>query len=773
MQHHARIIQICWILAGGMLVVGCANPSTDEWQDRLESYVEHELQQQEIPSLALTIVEGNAFEWSRGFGQAPDTVSGVTVFRAASVSKLFTAMAVMQLAEQGVVSLDAPVTDYLAEFRPHNLFEQPVTLRQLLSHQSGMVREPPVGHYFDDTDPGLKATVESLHGTSLTTPPASGTKYSNAAVSVAGYVVEQMSGQPFEAYVQEHIIDILQLSSTSFSARPDLRARLGTGYMWRYDTATLTRAPVFELGMGPAANLYTTTADLGRFARALFAIERDELPDILSAASLRTMWTPQFTAQSPDHGFGLGFHVTSQDSWRMVGHAGAMYGYATRIWVIPERQLAVAAVATVDAANAVVDRIAHYALSLKLAEQEQAALPEAEQAVPVDSALARHLDGTYQHGGATLRLVERDSRLFMDFDALRYELRMQGDHLVNYGRLGSGHLALHPLGDTLRVNTESWVRQPAAVPPRVPSALVDYIGEYGWDHNVLYIYEDKGALHALIEWFFRYPLEQAGPDTFRFPDHGLYHHEGLTFVRDADGQVTEANLSGVAFKKRGTGQAPGSTFRIVPQIPVDQLRAKAAVASPPDATGAFRAPDLVPVTAMDSTIRLDIRYATDNNFMGAPFYRSAQAFLQRPAAEALAVASRRLAAYGYGLVVYDGYRPWHVTKMFWDATPDSLRLFVANPQNGSRHNRGCAIDVGLYHLASGALAEMPSGYDEFTARAFPDYPGGTSRGRYHRELLRDAMEESGFTVYAAEWWHFDYKDWRAYPILNDTFEALD
>jgi D-alanyl-D-alanine dipeptidase len=110
--------------------------------------------------------------------------------------------------------------------------------------------------------------------------------------------------------------------------------------------------------------------------------------------------------------------------------------------------------------------------------------------------------------------------------------------------------------------------------------------------------------------------------------------------------------------------------------------------------------------------------------------------------------------------------------MFWEATPDPLRIFVANPAAGSRHNRGCAVDLTLYDLASGQPVEMTGGYDEMSPRSFPDYPGGTSRQRWLRGLLRGAMEAEGFTVYQAEWWHFDYRDWRKYRIGNQTFEEL-
>jgi zinc D-Ala-D-Ala dipeptidase len=167
-----------------------------------------------------------------------------------------------------------------------------------------------------------------------------------------------------------------------------------------------------------------------------------------------------------------------------------------------------------------------------------------------------------------------------------------------------------------------------------------------------------------------------------------------------------------------------------------------------------------------------VRYATANNFLGAPVYTSAKAFMQRPAAEALKRVSAKLKDSGYGLLVHDAYRPWYVTKVFWDATPDDKKIFVADPSQGSRHNRGCAVDLTLYDLATGKPVQMVSTYDETTDRAAADYPGGTSLQRWYRHLLREAMESEGFAVYPAEWWHFDYKDWRSYPIMNVRFENI-
>lgn len=213
-------------------------------------------------------------------------------------------------------------------------------------------------------------------------------------------------------------------------------------------------------------------------------------------------------------------------------------------------------------------------------------------------------------------------------------------------------------------------------------------------------------------------------------------------------------------------------FRIVPQRPIVQLREEARALSPPGEDGNFRPFDLVDLTTLDPTIRFDIRYAGSNNFLGVPVYEQARAFLQRPAAEALLRAHRNLAAAGYGLLVHDGYRPWHVTKVFWEATPVAQRDFVADPNKGSRHNRGCAVDVTAYELATGAVVVMPSGYDEMNERAAADYGGGSRRARARRDLLRRTMEAEGFTVLENEWWHFDYRDWRLYPIGNVAFSEI-
>lgn len=193
---------------------------------------------------------------------------------------------------------------------------------------------------------------------------------------------------------------------------------------------------------------------------------------------------------------------------------------------------------------------------------------------------------------------------------------------------------------------------------------------------------------------------------------------------------------------------------------------------PPKEPGPFLPTDLVELVKLDPMIKLEIRYATKNNFLGRPLYKEARAFLQRPAAEAVVRANKALRAKGYGLMVHDAYRPWHVTKVLWDNTPSDKKIFVADPDIGSRHNRGCAVDVTLFDLKTGQAVTMPSEYDEMTERSHADYAGATPEATRLRTLLATTMTAEGFAVFATEWWHFDLKGWKEYAILDLEFSEI-
>jgi len=315
----------------------------------------------------------------------------------------------------------------------------------------------------------------------------------------------------------------------------------------------------------------------------------------------------------------------------------------------------------------------------------------------------------------------------------------------------------------------AYPQSPIPKPQPPPAAWRPLIGEYGAGAERLLVREDGGRLEIVLG---RSPYTLTPAQDAFTVDSGPDGGAKVRFERSPGGGVARMDVGTRFLPRRPVGTEEGVVFRIAPLHPVDSLREAALAMRPPPQPRGLRRPDLVDLTTLDPRIKLDIRYATTNDFLGSAMYTSARAFLQRPAAEALLRALRRLVPLGYGLVIHDAYRPWYVTRMFWDATPDSMHMFVANPDSGSKHNRGCAVDLSLYDLSTGAEVRMTGGYDEFSPRSYADYPGGTGLQRWYRALLRTAMEREGFKVIPEEWWHFDYKDWRRYPVLNLSFEEL-
>lgn len=181
---------------------------------------------------------------------------------------------------------------------------------------------------------------------------------------------------------------------------------------------------------------------------------------------------------------------------------------------------------------------------------------------------------------------------------------------------------------------------------------------------------------------------------------------------------------------------------------------------------------MIELRELSTSIKLDIKYAAPDNFVGRPVYTEARTFLQRPAAEALVRVHNELKKQRLGLLIYDAYRPWSITKLFWEVVREDQRSYVADPAKGSKHNRGCAVDLSIYDRKTGKPLPMPSGYDEFNERASPEYSGGTDEERKNRDLLRRSMEAEGFTVNANEWWHFDYNGWQDFAIYDISFSEI-
>ncbi|WP_419251757.1 M15 family metallopeptidase [Caulobacter sp. ErkDOM-YI] len=288
------------------------------------------------------------------------------------------------------------------------------------------------------------------------------------------------------------------------------------------------------------------------------------------------------------------------------------------------------------------------------------------------------------------------------------------------------------------------------------------VGQYGDKAAPVTVFERDGALHLFAKDLPVARLTALGGGRYAIASGGA-----LILEKGA----IRMNGTRLAFQDFGA-ETQAAIQRAVRADPL-ALRQRALAATPPVETETRLPADLVDLTAIDPRIRLDIRYAGSNNFMGIPLYERAAAWLQRPAAQALGRVQHALAGKGFGLLIHDAYRPWFVTWMFWEATPPESHAFVADPARGSRHNRGCAVDLTLYDLKTGKPVEMPSRYDEFSDRAYADFIGGTTRQRALRAMLRDAMTAEGFEVLTDEWWHFDYRDWRRYGIGTATFTELD
>ncbi|MGY6551606.1 MAG: M15 family metallopeptidase [Erythrobacter sp.] len=182
------------------------------------------------------------------------------------------------------------------------------------------------------------------------------------------------------------------------------------------------------------------------------------------------------------------------------------------------------------------------------------------------------------------------------------------------------------------------------------------------------------------------------------------------------------------------------------------------------------ASDLVDLARHDPRLKLDIRYASADNFMGRVLYPEAKAVLQRPAAEALSRVQTRAEAAGYGLLIFDAYRPWRITRQMWEETPSEKREFVADPRTGSRHNRGCSVDLTLHR--DGVEVVMPSPYDDFTPAAYRSNTAAPPEALAASRMLEEWMVAEGFIPLANEWWHYDWKDWRDYPIMDVRLEDV-
>ena len=702
--------------------------------------VEQERAARNIPSIVVGIVDRSGLVWSGGAGHADAEgklpVDARTPYRVGGLTQLLTAELMRSLVARGAVDLDAPVTRYLPAFVPRNPFGGEITLRQLLDHRSGLVREPPKGNYFDAEGATLAEAVTSLNGTSLVAKPGSQYKYSNAGYAVLGRVIESVGGDSFDALMRKAVLETLQMSSTSLH-----EVAVAHSLVAPLDGERFT-APVFDMAIAPAVGAYSNITDLARLAQAL--LSRDQKPSGSDTLDRRAV----------------------------IHHAGAIYGYTSDLTLFPADGLAIITIVAMDDAVPVLSRVRDFAARQVFAAQKKQRKPALLKSESVPTALAHRLEGHYSDGARSVEIRILDQRLFLEAPGLAGELRQRaGRVFVDDMAVYNENIQIDAKAAAISIDGISYRRAERLKPAEPGEEQAGLIGEYGWLHNFIRIYERDGDLYARTAGSSHQKLDRVAKDAYRFPGDGPFAREDIRFMRDERNLAAALSLSGFALPRRDFGAETEARSRASAQF-VPELLSAARKMSPPEQPPKLRKPQLVEVNQVEPTTLLNVRYATHDNFMGHPFYDSPRFFLQKPAADALIRAHRKLAKQGFGIALIDGYRPWYVTRMFWDSVPPESRPFVADPAQGSRHNRGCAADISMFDLASGEIVEMAGRYDEPSSRSSPLYLGGSSLQRWRRDLLKQAMEAEGYDVYTNEWWHFDYGEWRQYPVMNFEFGEI-
>ncbi|HIU64403.1 MAG TPA: hypothetical protein IAB06_05165 [Candidatus Avacidaminococcus intestinavium] len=307
------------------------------------------------------------------------------------------------------------------------------------------------------------------------------------------------------------------------------------------------------------------------------------------------------------------------------------------------------------------------------------------------------------------------------------------------------------------------------------------LGLYKGNGELLLVRENDGRLNILYRYLeedhdYRqsnvFPLKKERYDVYAIREAGaLTSTEGtVRFERDKEGYGISCNVGGNRYTRVFFDAEKEEPFKVEVIKPLTELRQEIEKATMPVQTAEAKA-ELVNLTQLPQ-LKLDLRYATAQNCFSEPLYTEYKAYLNKDAVNALAKVTERLADYGYGLVVWDAYRPWKVTKLAHDALTEDYKKILPSGEEGSIHNTGNAVDLSLYNLETGELVDMISDFDEPSPRQYGSFAGGTSLQRWQRNLLQQIMSVHGFTPSEMEWWHFDYLADTKYQLLDIPFNEL-
>jgi len=269
-----------------------------------------------------------------------------------------------------------------------------------------------------------------------------------------------------------------------------------------------------------------------------------------------------------------------------------------------------------------------------------------------------------------------------------------------------------------------------------------------------------------------FPLAKEHYDEYQVFEAGaLTNTEGsVKFERDKEGNGISCIIGGNRYTRKFFGSEKSSYFKIKPVKDLEALRQSVNKDVMPAQT-ATNVAELVNLSTIP-LLKFDLRYATDNNCFSASLYEEPKAYLNKNAAEALLRVSKKLSDYGFGLLVWDAYRPWKISKLAYDALPTQYKSLLPAPEKGSPHNTGNAVDLSLYDLKTGEPIQMISEFDEPSPRQYGNFAGGTSLERWERGLLQQLMSMEGFSCSDMEWWHFEYDSTSDYQLLDIPFSDL-
>jgi serine beta-lactamase-like protein LACTB len=528
--------------------------------NQLELLIDREIKAGNITGVSIALIDDQQVLFARGYGLSDrlerKPATSDSIYRAGSISKLFNAVAAMQLAERGKFDIDKPVSDYATVFSIVNPFDKPVTARQIMCHRSGMIRESPRGSYFDDQQVGIEATVKSVSPCVLVYPPDTKTKYSNLAPTIVGRAVEEISGLDYEGYQQKHVLGPLKMTSSAFLMNEKLRPRLSMAYMPVADGKGgyhEIQAPAFELGTLPAGNLYSTAPDLARFVMCLFNGGKAGDEQVLRPETIEQMFTPQLVKE--EKGFGIGFSIGAFGRHKTASHMGAVYGFTSALTMIPRHKLGVIVLNNDDVAIGPVRLINNTALSLLLKAKLGEEPPAPAKTIDLPREGLTRLVGEYESEShwATISLkgdvleanIAGQKNSLRPVEPLKFEAygRQLYDQFFEFQRDEAGVV----IGFTAMQQKFTRVDLSKAVP--IPEAWKQYLGSYGPAFIPLIVTVRNGRLYAMTENLYDYRLTPLNQTVFKMCP-GMYTDEQLVFEKDASGKVFGVTLATMPLKRR-------------------------------------------------------------------------------------------------------------------------------------------------------------------------------------------------------------------------------